>query len=63
MGFSPNKFINSDGEEFHWELTSKFIYLWNSDESKSILRLSKTNAYKAVDQLMLLVEMMEADPS
>jgi hypothetical protein len=61
MGFTPGDFYSEDGK-YHFEGGGNgIITLWNKDETKSILRMTVSEARQAASQLLLLVEMAEED--
>lgn len=64
MGFSPGEFVTADKDgaaAVHWEGRAHQIILWDAGETKPLLRLAKSEARKALDQLSLLVDMLEED--
>ena len=61
MGFSPGEFMTLDDGQAHWEYSGGHIFLWNSDESKRFMVVTKVDAIKMFHQLETLCLMLEAE--
>lgn len=61
MGFSPGEFMSVDDGQLHWEYSGGKIILWGPEELKMLMAVTKADAFKMLNQLQILCQMIELE--